>query len=285
MHTFAEPGQSGVSVCWAHCSEAAFQFLAASHSWGVGGSVKASGSQLHLILPVHHSPLKRKPHRGSRTHRAPCRRGGGPGSWAFLLWNPGHRCVPPPPTPQAHCCAWVRSARPPGAGPDSAARLPGLKFQLNATLGEVLSSGHLTELCEDPVVPAVRVRQCPDTHQLWLGGGAPDNARRGRGLRSHPAEWLGGWSPQTHPSGCPPVSVWVLSISPLCTLDRWMVHGGLQISRQISGRAKPNYQQSQQGCDGASRLRTHLLPRRGSPGISLIYATNHHSLAGMKQLN
>ena len=109
-----------------------------------------------------------------------------------------------PPTPQAHCCPCVRSARPPGAGPDSAARLPGLKFQLNATLGDVLSSGHLMELCEDSVVPAVRVRQCPDTHQLWGGGGVPDNKRGGRELRSHLGEWLGGWSPQTHPSGCPP---------------------------------------------------------------------------------
>lgn len=75
----------------------------------------------------------------------------------------------PPRTPQAHCRPWVRGARSPGAGPDSAARLPGLKFQLNATLGDVLSSGHLTELYKDPVVPAVRVRQCPDTHQLWRG--------------------------------------------------------------------------------------------------------------------
>ena len=97
LHTFAEPGQSGVPVCRAHCSEAACRLLASSHSWGAGGSVKASGSQLHLILPVHHNLLKQKSLRGSRTDRAPCRRGGGPGSWAFLLWNPGHRCIPPLP--------------------------------------------------------------------------------------------------------------------------------------------------------------------------------------------
>lgn len=34
-----------------------------------------------------------------------------------------------------------------------------------------------------------------------------------------------------------------------------MVLGGLQISRQISGKAKTKYQRSQQGCGGASRLR------------------------------
>lgn len=235
LHTFAEPGQRGVSVCRAHCSEAAFQFLAASHSWGAGGSVKASGSQLHLILPVHHSPLKRKSHRGSRTRRAPCRRGSGPGSWAFLLWNPGHRCVPQPPTPQAHCCAWVRSARPPGAGPDSAARLPGLKFQLNATLGEVLSSGHLTELCEDPVVPAVRVRQCPDTHQLWLGEGVLLTMREGAGGSevTQQSGWEAGAHRPTpvaaHPcqSGCCP--------SPLSArwTDGWCTVGSRSVGRYL----------------------------------------------------
>lgn len=143
------------------------------------------------------------------------------------------------PTPQVHCRPWVRGARSPGAEPDSAARLPGLKFQLNATLGDVLSSGHLTELCEDPVVPAVRVRQCPDTHQLWRAG-APDNARGGRELGSHPGEWLGGWSPQTRPDGCPLTcqSRCHPSPCPAPRTDGWCTVGSRSVGR-YPGEQKP----------------------------------------------